>query len=126
MSKSIAVQNCSLEIVEEGKSASSIEISSSPSTDVKINGKGAYSGTVQISISGYTGGSIVSASGATVTPGTLSGSAQYIKVDGKSAILEGDTSNTITVIGSDSRGHSVTDTCTVKIANAGQNYVKGE
>lgn len=126
MSKSIAVQGCSLEIVEEGKSALSITISTSPSTDVKFDGKGAYRGTVQIAISGYTGGSIVSASGATVTPGTLSGSAQHVKIDGNSAVLEGDTSDVITVEGYDSMGHLVPDTCTVKISNAGQDYVKGE
>lgn len=126
MSKAIAVQGCTLEIVEEGKSALSKQISTSPSIDVKFDGKGAYSGTIQITLSGYTGGSIVSGSGATDTPGTLSGSAQYVKIDGNSAVLEGDTSDTITVIGLDSMGHSVTDYCTVKISNAGQDYVKGE
>lgn len=126
MSKAIAVQGCTLEIVEEGKSALSKQISTSPSSDVKFDGKGAYSGTIQIALSGYTGGRIVAESGATVTPGTLSGSAQYVKIDGNSAVLEGDISDTITVVGSDSMGHSVTDTCTVKISNAGQDYVKGE
>lgn len=126
MSKAISVQGCTLEIVEEGKSATSISITTAPSTDVKFDGKGAYSGTLQITLSGYTGGYIVSGSGGTVTPGTLSGSAQYVKIDGNSAVLEGDTSDVITVVGSDSMGHSVTDTCTVKISNAGQDYVKGE
>lgn len=126
MSKLIAVQGCTLEIVEEGKSALSKQISTSPSSNVKFDGKGAYSGTLQIVLSEYTGGAIVSGSGATVTPGTLSGSAQYVKIDGNSAVLEGDTSDTITVFGLDSMGHSVTDTCTVKISDAGQDYVKGE
>jgi hypothetical protein len=124
MSKPIAVQGCTLEIVEEGKSALSIQISTSPSSNVKFDGKGAYSGQLSITLSGYTGGDIVSESG--TGEGSLSGTAQHVKIDGKSAVLEDDKSLSISLVGVNSRGRPAYDSCTVKIASAGQDYVKGE
>lgn len=125
----IAVQGCELEFVNPAHSGD-IKIETTPSQKVLADGKGVYHGTLQITIANFTGGDItVSKSGATVTPGTLNGGSTTTKAEGDPVVLQGDTSEDITVVGLKPQGNTtVTATATtkVKIKKAGQTKAKAE
>lgn len=125
--KNIAVQGCELELTPPSSPPASVQITTSPSQKVKADGKNCYKGTLQVSISGYTGGDItVPGSGSgngTISPGATKG-----KIEGAAAVLEGD-SGTITVNGQKPSGSSTvpaTQAVTVKIKAAGQTKNKME
>lgn len=86
----IAVDGC---VLQANTGAGNIKIETPPSQKVKYDEKGAYSGTLTISISGLSGSGFTGGSGS----GVLNGSAQKVKIEGKAAVLEGDQSETITV-----------------------------
>lgn len=121
MAEFIAVQGCMLEL-SSGEGIRTIE--SSPSNVSKCNNKGVYTTPLSFSISGYTGGDIVGGSGSGF--GTIVSSAQYTKAENKLVMLEGDTSEEITITGVNSRGQTATAIITVKIKSAGQSVAKGE
>lgn len=121
--KNIAVKGCSLSL---GTGSGSISISSTPSSKVKIDGKGVYSGGLNFSISGYTGGAITNGDGA--GSGSISPGAMKVKADGSFVMLEGDTSVPVTINGTmpgPSGPQPAVAMDTVKISNAGQSKVKG-
>lgn len=114
--KNIAVQGCSLD-------CSFAQIQTSPKNSVKCDGKASYAGDLTIKISGYSGQGITGGSGV----GTLQSSAQYVKIEGEKAVLEGDkTDPPIQVTGTTSGGGSLTVSVTVTISDAGQSVVQGE
>lgn len=111
--KNIAVQGCTL-------NEPTASITTPPSTKVKADGKPVYRGTLTISITGYTGQGISGGAGV----GTLTGSAQKIKIESQPAVLEGDQA-TISVTGATPAGPPATVPVTVSIQNAGQDKAKG-
>lgn len=121
MLKNVAVENCVL-VADTGEG--NISIDTPASANMKIDNKGVYAGTVTISISGLSGSGFTNGSGS----GTLTGSAQFNKLDNQPVILEGDQSVTIMV--------SATTTSTppeeievptvVTIQSAGQTVVQAE
>lgn len=113
MGKNIAVEDCVLECTPRADAT----ITTPPSSHVKASGKGCYRGSITIMV---TNAAAVSDNNGTGT-GNLSGSARHTKIDGVSAVLEGD-SVTITVNGT-SGGSPATGQVTVKIKDAGQKYV---
>ena len=100
-----------------------VTITSPANQDAKINGKGIYSGPMNITISNWTNGTITNGVGV----GVINPNAKYTKVDGKLVFLEGVESEQITVTGQISTQPYVdSKVITVKINNAGQDGVKGE
>lgn len=93
------------------------KIISPPSSNVKANGQGCYSGTISISISNYSGGPSVAAQGTGV--GTLDGTGNNVLIDGKPAVLLND-QTTITVSGVNGSGVPASESVTVIVSNAGQ------
>lgn len=121
MSKPIAVSGCTLTL---SSGTGSVSIDTSASTVTKFDNKGAYKGTLSISISGYTGGSIAGSSGS--GSGTIEGSAQYVMIEGDPAVLQDDESDSITVSGTNAKGDPATASVTVKVSDAGQTVAEGE
>lgn len=121
MGKPIAVSGCTLSL---SSGSGTVSITTLPSTVTKFDNKGAYKGTIDISISDFTGGSIVSASGS--GSGTITGSAQHITIEGDPAVLQDDESDSITVSGVNSKGDPATASVKVKISKAGQSVAEGE
>ena len=113
MGKYIAVQGCTLECTP----AATAQITSSPSTTTKVDGKACYRGPLTINVTKATA---VTDGNGTGT-GVIIGSAQEVRIDGQPAVLEGDEVQ-ITVSGTSS-GNPASGVVTVKISQAGQTYV---
>ena len=124
MTKNITVEGCTLEFMLEGASGD-IEITGTPSTKVKADGKAVYK-EINFSISNYNGGAITNGDG--TGTGSIIATAQHVKVEGNPVILEGDMSATITISGTtttQSGKTPVTSPDVVKVTDAGQTKVKG-
>lgn len=120
--KYIAVEGCQLQL-QSG--TGNISVTGTTSTKVKCGGKAAYK-ELKFSISGYLGGAITNSDGQ--GSGSINATAQKVKIEGNSAILEGDASATITITGTtttQSGPVTVTAADTVKVTSAGQQKVKG-
>ena len=122
--KNIAVEGCTLSL---SSGTGQVSITTTPSSKVLLDGKKAYFGNLQISISAFTSPTItVSSSGS--GSGTLSPTSQKVKSENNAAVLEGDKAQ-ITVTGQAISGTTtvvVTEIVTVTISSAGQEKVKGE
>lgn len=124
MKKNVVVEGCVL-VADSG--AGTITISSDASSNSKIDGKGIYAGDITISISNFSGPGFTNGSGS----GTLSGSAQFVSVDGEHVVLEGDQSESINVTATitpppATPPYTMTVPTTVTITSAGQLSVQAE
>ena len=124
--QNVAVNGCTLQL---SAGTGNISITNAPSQKVKCDGKEAYKGQIQFSISNYMGTNIVNGDGQ--GSGSINGTSRCLKIEGAAAVLQNDTSETVTVIGTkpSSSGSGVepaTDSVTVKVSNAGQAKVKAE
>lgn len=122
MSKFIAVDGATLKL--SAGTATTKEITSSPSSHSKIEGNGIYSGTINVKISGFVGSTVVSQTSGGV--GTISGTASKVKVDSNPVVLKGDESGDILIIGTDTYGNPAQETITVSIDDPGQDLWKAE
>lgn len=126
MMKYAAVEGCTLEL---SSGSGMIQINTSPSTKGKVQGKGIYKGTMNISVSGFTSTNIptwIPSSGS--GSGVIIGSATKNMLE-KQPIIKEEDSCTITINGQMKTGMSTspaTDVITVKITNAGQSVMKVE
>lgn len=118
MMKYYAVQGCTLSL---SSGTGLVNITTPPSNKVKFDGKGIYMGTITVSISGYTNGTITGGIGI----GYISGSSENNSF-GSNLVRENDESGQITITGTKPNGNPGTATVTVKIADAGQKKVQGE
>lgn len=101
------------------------QITTQASLKVKADGKGIYCGPIDVSVSAYSDSVITVPSSGSGTI-TIQPSAQKVKVEGKSVILEGD-SGSATISGKAQVGQTqvdVTNVVTAKIEVAGQTKVK--
>ena len=124
--QSIAVDGCTLQL---SAGTGSISITSQPSQKIKCDGKGAYKGQIQFSISGYMGTNITNGDGQ--GSGSISGTSRCVKIEGQTAVLQNDTSESVTINGtkpssSGSGTEPAVDVITVKVSDAGQSKVKAE
>ena len=120
----IAVEGCELAL--DHGSSSPISISSTPSDKVKAGGKGCYKDKISFSVSGFSGNKITNGNGS--GSGNISGSAEYVLIEGDPAVLEND-KVTITLNGTAGSGqseHAESENVTVKVKKAGQDKVRGE
>ena len=104
---------CSLQVIPSGQAS----IVSPAATDVSVDNKGAYFGTIAISVSNASiPGALVGGSGA----GTLNGTSTTCTNNGQPAVLQGD-NTTVSVTGvNPETGLPAGGTVTVMISDAGQ------
>lgn len=120
--KNVAVVGCTVTLSPgEGMK----QITTQASLKVKADGKGVYFGSIDVSVSGYSDSVItVPLSGSGTI--TIQPSAQKVKVEGKSVILEGDSGSAM-ISGKAQVGQTQVDVkskVTAKIEVAGQVKVK--
>jgi len=119
--KNVAVQGMTIAPVETGIAIEGYVVVTPPSTNVLADQKGVYSGDIKVTALNPAYGSFVAPS----TDFTLHPSSEFSDVDGKPCLLEGDTSDTLTLTGY-SGSSSTTFTLTLKVLAANQNYVVAE
>jgi hypothetical protein len=125
MSKYVAVQGCTLSFRNSSHSGT-ITITSIPSIKVKAVSNGVYKGTINISISNGTDGTVYNASGS----GTITATATKTKSDNEFILRIDDESSTITMTGIKTNDSpppptiTGTYTTTVYISDAGQTKVR--
>lgn len=112
--KLLACENCKLDCIYA-------QITTSPKTSVKCDGMAIFAGSLNISISGYSGQGITNGHG----QGTLQPTSRYVKIDGEAVVLEND-EVTIQVTGNTSGGGTATVPVKVTITEAGQTSCLGE
>ena len=101
------------------------QITTQASLKVKADGKGVYFGPIDVSVSGYSD-SVITVPGSGSGTITIQPSAQKVKVEGKSVILEGDSGDAM-IDGMAQQGTAqvaVKSKVTAKIQVAGQVKVK--
>ena len=120
--KNVAVVGCTVTL---SPGTGVAQITTQASLKVKADGKGVYFGPIDVAVSGYSDTNItVSGSGSGTI--TIQPSAQKVKVEGKSVILEGDSGDAM-IDGMAQQGTAqvaVKSKVTAKIQVAGQVKVK--
>lgn len=123
--KKVAVQGMTVLPVETGVTIEDWIVTTLPSTKVIADGKGVYSGDISVTVPAPTlvsGGFVAPSTVFTIHP-----SAIYSEADGKPVLLEGDTSDTITLTGTNPvSGLQATFPLTLKVSVAGQTSVTAE
>lgn len=121
MSEAIVVSGCKFKFPEG--STGKATITTLPSSFTKINSKGVYSGPINVSITGWTNGTIKAGTGS----GVINPNAKYTKADGKLVFLKGAKSESIPVTGTiETQPYTDTKIITIEISDAGQSEIKGE
>ena len=122
--KNVAIEGMTILPVEHGVVLSGLVVDTLPSHDVLVDGKGVYSADVAVTVAsavfeGYT---------AVDLSFTLHPSAEYFSVDGSKALMEGDTSDTVTASGSNPElsPPQLNFPVTIKVSSAAQESVKAE
>ena len=120
--KNVAVVGCTVTLSPgEGMK----QITTQTSLKVKADGKGVYFGPIDVSVSGYSD-SVITVPGSGSGTITIHPSAQKVKVEGKSVILEGDSGSAM-ISGKAQVGQTQVDVqsnVTAKTEVAGQVKVK--
>ena len=121
----LAVEGCTVSLVIQGQSAASINIATSPSSDILVNlidDKGVYFGDIDVDLTGITfvsGETFVCESGTITIKGTCSD----VLEGTKKAVQKGDSgTDTFTFTGG-STGAIVDVPVTIQITDAGQTDV---
>ena len=119
MANNVAVDGCELEDTTGG---GRVSVDSPPSNGDFAGGKGMFFGTINVSVSGSTGGGKFTDGNGAGT-GTLTGTGSNIlSANGEPAVLEGDTADII--VNGTSGGYAQPPaTVTVKVTSAGQSVV---
>lgn len=123
--KKVAAQGMTVIPVETGVTIEGWVVTTPHSTKVTADGKGVYSGDISVTVpaSKLVEGGFVAPS----TVFTIHPSAIYSEADGKPVLLEGDTSDTITLTGTNPvSGLQAEFPLTLKVSVAGQTSVTSE
>lgn len=119
MGKLIAVQGCVLQIMN---GAGAAIITTPPLTDIKVCDLPPYAGPLSIQITAGTIGAVTN--GDAMGAGVLNPTAQFSKWDGKAPVCEGDMVQ-IPITGTTGpKRDPASDVAIVKVASAGQTFVK--
>lgn len=120
--KNVAVVGCTVTL---SPGTGVAQITTQASLKVKADGKGVYCGPIDVSVSGYSD-SVITVPGSGSGTITIQPSAQKIKIEGKSVILEGDSGDAV-IDGMAQQGQAqvaAKSKVTAKIQFAGQSKVK--
>ena len=125
MGKEIAVQGCHL-VISSGGSGPEPTITSQPSDDVLVSGKGVFFGEIKFKVSGVTAGDIANADGK--GEGTIQGTGSNILLiaGSKKVVLKDDESASVPVNGtkpSQSGPQPASGSIKVKVSSTGQTDV---
>ena len=125
MGKEVAVDGCHL-VISSGGSGPEPTITSQPSGDVLVSGKGVFFGEIKFKVSGVTSGDIANADGK--GEGTIQGTGSNILLisGSKKVVLKDDESASVSVSGtkpSQSGPVPASGSIKVKVSNAGQTDV---
>jgi len=125
MGKEVAVNGCHL-VISNGGSGPEPTITSQPSSDVFVSGKGVFFGEIKFKVSGVTSGDIANADGK--GEGTILGTGSKILLiaGSKNVVLKDDESAQITVNGtkpSQSGPAPASGKIKVKVSSPGQSDV---
>lgn len=122
--KYVAVEGMELAPVEQDVELTGVVVETFPSPNVSIDGNAAYSGQISVkaasaAYSGYVAENLSF---------TLHPSSSYAKIDGESALLEGDTSATVTASGKNPSlvPQEMEFPVTLKVSSAGQDSTKAD
>lgn len=118
MANSIAVKGCTFQLLTA--SAFQATVQSLPETTLKVCGKAPYAGTMTVQLTGVQTEVVTNGDGQGVA--IITGTAKTLLND-KSAIVEGDKVEGVVISGHAGES-SVTDTVTVEILDAGQQFIK--
>lgn len=117
----LAVLGCTVDITS-GQTATAKSITTSPSSNILVNGKGVYFGDIDVlltAISFVSGETFTCASGTI----TISGTGSNVLEETKKAVLKGDSGSKELMFTGVSTGTQVPAIVTVKITDAGQTDV---
>lgn len=122
--KPVAVQGMAIVPVEQGVTLTGVVVSTPPSSYVFVDGKGVYSGDITVNVASASFNSYT-ATGLTFT---LHPTAEYVLSDGSEALLEGDTSDTVSAQGYNPSlsPPEITFPVTLKVDSAGQSVMNAE
>lgn len=120
--KKVAVQGMTIVPVETGIAIEGYIITTPPSANVSVDQKGVFSGDITVTVPAPTYGAYVAPS----TNFTLHPSSEFTDVDGEPCLLEGDTSDTLTLTGTNPSGSTTQFSLTLKVLAANQNYAVAE
>lgn len=118
----LAVLGCTVDITS-GQTATAKSITTSPSSDILVNGKGVYFGDIDVLLTAITYTTPAEVFACTEGTITISGSGSDVLEGTKKAVLKGDSGSKELMFTGVSTGTQVTVTVTVKITNAGQTDV---
>lgn len=115
----LAVNGCTVKITS-GQSAVSIQITTPPSNDCAVGGKGIYFGDIDVLLTTITQGNLLCASGTI----TISGTADNIlNADGDKAVQKGDNATKSLTFTDQSSGTTTPIDVKIEITDAGQTDV---
>lgn len=115
----LAVKGCTVSITS-GQSATSINITTQPSSDNSVSQKGIYFGDIDVTLKTVTVGSLVCASAQLTISGT---SGNILDSNGNKAVQKGDSASDSFTFTDSSSGAQSTLTIAIKITDAGQTDV---
>lgn len=116
----LAVLGCTVEIMS-GQSSEAIAITTSPSSDVAVNGNGVYFGDIDVSLSAITVGNYLCTSGTITIKGTASNVLD--KNDNPAVQVNDSATKTLTFVDTTGQTPSQNLPVTIKITDAGQSDV---
>lgn len=122
MAKCIAVKGCKFQIPEATNLTYSVEVISEPEQFVKVCDKQPYAYEMKLQVSGLSTQNILDQNGENISEAVIKGTA-FSRINHKPCIVEGDKVENVLVKGTN-LGNPAFDTITVKIIDAGQEYVK--
>lgn len=120
--KKIAVRGMNIAPVETGILIDGYVIVTPSSINVFVDNKGVYSGDVAVTVPAPTYGAFVAPS----TTFVIHPSCEFCDVDGNPCLLEGDTSDTLTLTGTNPSGATTEFSLTLKVLSANQEPVATE
>ena len=113
----LAVKDCTISIKDTSISATSIQITTSPSSDNFVGDKGIYFGTISVTLSGLTKDNLVCATGIITVDGTCS---DILDSSNKQAVQQGDSGSAELEFTDSSSGTTTPIVVEIEVSNAGQ------
>lgn len=114
----LAVLGCTVSIISE-QTATTISITTPPSSDIAVNGKGVYFGDIDVALTAITAGSFTCAEGTI----TIEATGANVLEGAKKAVLKGDSGTKTLTFTESSSGTTMEISVTVQVTDAGQTDV---